>query len=363
MSVKISTLVWEIALPSLPAKILALKLADCASDLGDNIFPAFDTVMAETGLARSTLYKWLAVFQRSGLVSVKANDHGYEHRAFDVAILRALARGDLVVVEGRDEAGETVWSYVAPDADVAIETTGDDSPRGGLISERTSPRGGLPSPCGGLPSPRGGLHIENVNLTSIEHSPLPPDGGLGAGSAQPVDQQGKTSGRQRRAGRSSDQAVEEMLERIALVPSREAAVDRLLRPVALRKHFDAPAVEHTLSAVADWIAVQGLTDAEMGAAADLLLDGRRVKFTEAAVRDAVAKVLAGRSSADAAKDPAKPKPVLITRVTHPAEADAWIVHLRATGRRQDAALLEKHGLYVPSLQPPPSHIASTGAAS
>lgn len=165
----------------------------------------------------------------------------------------------------------------------------------------------------------------------------------------------------REAGRAGGKAVrsdvEEMLERIALVPSREAVVDRLLRPICLRRDFRAPSVEHTLAALADWVAGQGLGDDDLARAAELVIERRRVIVNEAAIRDCVAEVKSGPSPTTSPDG--KPAQMFISPSSHPEAAAAWAAYWRGTGDRRSASLVEKHGAYVPSLSPPPHHI--TGA--
>ncbi len=95
MSIKIMTLVWDVTFPCLPAKMIALKLADCASDDGDCIFPSSATLSRTTGCARSTILKWLFAMEHCGLVRVIERSAGGASgktttRAFDVELLRRL---------------------------------------------------------------------------------------------------------------------------------------------------------------------------------------------------------------------------------------------------------------------------------
>lgn len=96
MSIKVMTLVWDVAFPNLPAKMVALKLADCAHDGGDSIFPSVKTVTKTTGCAPSTVRKWLAAMEHCGLLVVTERSAGGAHhdttkRRFNMDLLRELS--------------------------------------------------------------------------------------------------------------------------------------------------------------------------------------------------------------------------------------------------------------------------------
>ena len=58
---------WKTQVSSLAAKLVLLKLADNASDEG-KAWPHIDTIAAETGLARSSVFRALDELEKSGLV-------------------------------------------------------------------------------------------------------------------------------------------------------------------------------------------------------------------------------------------------------------------------------------------------------
>jgi DNA-binding transcriptional regulator YhcF (GntR family) len=58
---------WKTPVSSLAAKLVLLKLADNASDEG-KAWPHIDTIAAETGLARSSVFRALDDLEKSGLV-------------------------------------------------------------------------------------------------------------------------------------------------------------------------------------------------------------------------------------------------------------------------------------------------------
>ena len=49
MSIKVTAMLWQVEFSEVSAKLVALKLADCASDLGDSIFPSVNTITRHTG--------------------------------------------------------------------------------------------------------------------------------------------------------------------------------------------------------------------------------------------------------------------------------------------------------------------------
>jgi DNA-binding transcriptional regulator YhcF (GntR family) len=58
---------WRTPVASLAAKLVLLKLADNASDEG-KAWPHIDTIAAETGLARSSVFRALDELEKAGLV-------------------------------------------------------------------------------------------------------------------------------------------------------------------------------------------------------------------------------------------------------------------------------------------------------
>jgi hypothetical protein len=102
MSVRIMTRVWDAAFPTLPMKMIALKLADCANDEGENIYPSVGRVEAETGVCASVVRAALADLEAAGLLVVVAAGTGNRQgrsttvRAFDVERLKMLGDGRLI---------------------------------------------------------------------------------------------------------------------------------------------------------------------------------------------------------------------------------------------------------------------------
>ena len=67
MSIHYISQAWNTPVSSLAAKLVLLKLADNASDEG-KAWPHIDTIAAETGLARSSVFRALDELEQSGLV-------------------------------------------------------------------------------------------------------------------------------------------------------------------------------------------------------------------------------------------------------------------------------------------------------
>lgn len=71
MSVRVMAIVWGWKLPAVE-KLVALKLADCANDSGENAFPALATIADECGLSRRGVQGVLDRLEQRGLVAVQA---------------------------------------------------------------------------------------------------------------------------------------------------------------------------------------------------------------------------------------------------------------------------------------------------
>jgi hypothetical protein len=70
VSVKVMTMVWEIKLGSAARKAVLLKLADCASDSGECIFPSKRTIADATELSTETVKRVLREFREEGVLRV-----------------------------------------------------------------------------------------------------------------------------------------------------------------------------------------------------------------------------------------------------------------------------------------------------
>lgn len=70
MSVHISSAVWKLALNP-TAKLILLRLADCADHDGKNAYPSVKTIASDCGLGESTVREHLAELRASGILAVQ----------------------------------------------------------------------------------------------------------------------------------------------------------------------------------------------------------------------------------------------------------------------------------------------------
>jgi hypothetical protein len=75
------TMVWEIKLGSAARKAVLLKLADCASDSGECIFPSKRTIADATELSTETVKRVLRELREEGVLRVVR--WGWPHRRPD----------------------------------------------------------------------------------------------------------------------------------------------------------------------------------------------------------------------------------------------------------------------------------------
>ena len=173
MSVRVMTLVWDVEFPNLSAKMVALKLADCANDDGRNIFPSVRTIKRTTGCAKSTIRKWLFAMEFAGLLLVKERSAGGANndttiRAFDMARLRALADGVKALAQDTIEHYNDRLDKMVTVPVFRIIDPADTPPRdGGVESDTSPPDGGDPSTSG-----RGPLHVEDRTPPPVGPKPL-----------------------------------------------------------------------------------------------------------------------------------------------------------------------------------------------
>ena len=137
MSVRISALVWDADFPTQSQKLVALKLADHASDDGGNIYPAVASIAARTGCGRSTVIDVLNVFKDCGLlIEVAKRTNAPTIYRFHTGALKAISMGLLKLV---GSAKGIVIEETTEDAtqDPESETLLADavpSPQGGPVS-------------------------------------------------------------------------------------------------------------------------------------------------------------------------------------------------------------------------------------
>lgn len=187
MSVRVMSLVWDAPFPTPTAKLIALKLADCANDDGANVFPSRRTVERATMCSTAAVKNWLAVLERANLLLVERRSLGGAHRdttvrRFNMVLLRGLVDGTHRFVP-RDRS----WGIDGPSGDSANTEIGGHvvarSPDGPAVRTparghhvaRTGPRGGpKPSTNRHDPSAR-----ERAGQVAASASPaIPPAIGL-----------------------------------------------------------------------------------------------------------------------------------------------------------------------------------------
>ncbi len=67
---------WRIEFPTPAMSAVAIKLADCANDEGENVYPSIERIERETRLGASTVRRALAAFEEAGLLEVVAEHTG-----------------------------------------------------------------------------------------------------------------------------------------------------------------------------------------------------------------------------------------------------------------------------------------------
>lgn len=101
MSIKLMTMVWDVTFPTQSQKLIALKMADYASDHGGSIFPAVNTVAKHAGCDERTAQRVLKAFISVGFIAlVKSGGRGpraTNRWQIDIEMLTALSRGDWVL--------------------------------------------------------------------------------------------------------------------------------------------------------------------------------------------------------------------------------------------------------------------------
>lgn len=265
MSVTLMGLCWRIEWPSHNMLLVALKLADCANDEGENIYPSVGRVSRETKLGESTIRREIAAMEECGLLEVVQEASGNKWnrsttiRRFDTEKLRALAETEtrrgvykpsqLVIKQvdtgetkvdkkGRAKAvlaWTTLWrqkpEQAIPDEDKqpnppllhTVEGQENATPpqHGEAGSETTPPaRGGAPESAappqeGARPSTPGALPLHTVEpnhkRTTMEPSPPSP--------------------RKRGAKRGRDSLFEEIIEDLRAAGQPAHVLDTFITPV------------------------------------------------------------------------------------------------------------------------------------
>ena len=146
MSVDLMRLCWRVEFPSPAMSAVAVKLADCANDDGENVYPSVGRIERETRLGASTVRRVLAAFEEAGLLAVVAEASGNKWnrsttiRRFNVGLLHALSarevrRGKAIdyfrsthVLKEQPEGNRTRWAIVERAAEDASDYDREDAP-------------------------------------------------------------------------------------------------------------------------------------------------------------------------------------------------------------------------------------------
>lgn len=104
MSIRLMTIVWDIAFPTQSQKLIALKLADYASDTGESVFPANESLARQAGCDERTVQRTIKAFRACGLLNlIREGGKGPKDTnewALNVWLLSLLSKGDVKVVGG-----------------------------------------------------------------------------------------------------------------------------------------------------------------------------------------------------------------------------------------------------------------------
>jgi hypothetical protein len=360
VSIKVMTLVWEVEFPQLAAKMVALKLADCASDRGDSIFPSVETIERTTGCVQSTVRKWLFAMEHCGLLKVVKRSPGgaqanTTRRAFDMDLLRRLS--PTVDAAGKEVAPELKLVEVrakrladAPDGSPVV-VPADDPREGTAVVVYAIEANAAPPGAGGAGAPPGPVDqgagaADAVNPGSDTPTPGQPDQGVtpppgggvgpghtppfngGVGGATPPPDGGDPSakrrgplretdpnrhltvnepslspqpprGSRRKGAREGDDLIEELK---SAKPHCGRAIESLFKDLLARVRIDAPDPMHALGVLAEW--AEARSDAELAEALKLLTTPgehyRRATAKPSDIEDAIRaaiKIEKGRAAA------------------------------------------------------------------
>ncbi|MFZ4072100.1 MAG: helix-turn-helix domain-containing protein [Caulobacterales bacterium] len=125
MSVRVSTLVWDVDFPTQSQKLVALKLADHANDDGASIYPAVNTISEQTGCGRSTVFNVLKAFVECGLlIVIEEGGKGPKDTTvyqFNIEALRDLSECHLVLTGGASEIQFDKGPEIGPLCDLRVQ--------------------------------------------------------------------------------------------------------------------------------------------------------------------------------------------------------------------------------------------------
>ena len=149
MSIRLMSVVWEIEFPTQSQKLIALKLADYASDMGTSIFPAVNTIARHTGCDERTVQRVMKAFRNCGIIHL-VKEGGTGPKAtnewlLNVAVLSGLANGEIKLVGGATELeieGELMGDNLSAMGDILSPEDAVRVTKAGLRVTPVSPKGG-----------------------------------------------------------------------------------------------------------------------------------------------------------------------------------------------------------------------------
>lgn len=102
MSIALMTLVWKCPFPTSTQMLIALKLADHASDDGTDVFPGKGSLAERARCSVSTIKTTLKLLREAGLLIVvreggKSGPHDTTEYRFNVGLLNAIADGSVAI--------------------------------------------------------------------------------------------------------------------------------------------------------------------------------------------------------------------------------------------------------------------------
>jgi len=149
VSIRLMSLVWEIEFPTHAQKLVALKLADYASDSGESIFPAVNTIAKHTGSDERTVQRVLKAFRGCGILHVlKEGGSGPKSTtqyALNVNVLVALVYGDCTLTGSASELeieGEIKGDILSDKGDILSADDALRVTKSRLRVTSTTPKGG-----------------------------------------------------------------------------------------------------------------------------------------------------------------------------------------------------------------------------
>lgn len=104
MSIRLMSVVWEITFPTQAQKLIALKLADYASDTGNSVYPSNESLAKRAGCDERTVQRTLKAFRECGILRLVRQGGGgpkdTNEWRLNVRLLVTLSTGKATIVGG-----------------------------------------------------------------------------------------------------------------------------------------------------------------------------------------------------------------------------------------------------------------------